>query len=395
VCSAVGWLVAILGAACNGPSSHSLAGQSTTRETPPGASERAASGAARPGPDVARQNSAEGVRPKAAEVAGARPLPTFEHLGYARPVAQVLACGPLGFVRLIEQGFEVYSYRNLTRTARYEDGAFTHVTEQPGYSYLLVGAGPSLLYYQANPRLTVLGHLPALGPFTIWADPQARERLWVHYLKDDAVHHFELPRDSERAGELLGSLALPNFDGNLLARLTAGQWIYAAYSESGGADPFAGGPAAGKQLRLVDGARTAWLGGFPAQSEAAAAGSGVGVWLLSMRGALAFELSPLDRLVPNGAIDLASEPWVAVTEGGRLAVIGQEVKARTRLWTLQVVETGKTRALLPLSFDDAADVRSASRRALCLVPGRPWVVVGGPNELRVIDYTTGAELLAR
>jgi hypothetical protein len=114
-----------------------------------------------------------------------------------------------------------------------------------------------------------------------------------------------------------------------------------------------------------------------------------------MRGALAFELSPLDRLVPNGAIDLASEPWVAVTEGGRLAVIGQEVKARTRLWTLQVVETGKTRALLPLSFDDAADVRSASRRALCLVPGRPWVVVGGPNELRVIDYTTGAELLAR
>src|SRR5690606_25505692 len=89
------------------------------------------------------------------------PSPLFEHLGYARPPAQTLACGQLGFVRLTEPGFEVYSYQRQTRVARHEHGAYTHVTAQAGYSYLLVGGGASLLYYQANPNRLSLGHLPA------------------------------------------------------------------------------------------------------------------------------------------------------------------------------------------------------------------------------------------
>lgn len=66
-----------------------------------------------------------------------------------------------------------------------------------------------------------------------------------------------------------------------------------------------------------------------------------------------------------------------------------------RHWSVQVVEAGKAGAPLPLRLDDAGGVASASRRSVCLVPGRMWVVVGGPTELRVVDYATGAELLAR
>jgi hypothetical protein len=288
-------------------------------------------------------------------------------------------------VRLIEPGFEVYSYQTLTRTARYKDGAFTHVTDQPGYSFLLVGDGPSLVYYQANPRLTPLGHLHAIGPFTIWADHQDRERVWVHYLKDDAVHHFALPRDVERAGALLGTVALANFTGTLLARLTAGQWVYASNSESGG----------GAQLRLVDGTRTAWLGGIPAQAEAAVPGAGIGLWLLSTRQAMAFELSPLDHLMPRGAVDLPSEPWAATSAGERLAVLSQEVKGTKRHWSVQVVEAGRPFTPLALALNEADEIASLSRLSMCLAPDRPWVVVGSPRGLQVIDYTTGEALLVR
>lgn len=335
-----------------------------------------------PTPAVYPESAAERRTP-IVQAGLARSSPTFEHLGYARPAAQVVACGPLGFVRLTEPGFEVYSYQPLRRTARYAHGAFTHVTPQPGYSYILVGAGPSLLYYQANPRSTPLGHLPAIGPFTIWADQQHRERLWVHYLKDDAVHHFALPRDTELAAQLHQSVALPSFDGTLLARLATGQWIYSAHNESG----------TGVQWRSSTGARTAWLGGLPAQTQAVVPAAGADLWLVLPHAALGYRMSPLDQLLPNGNITLQGEPWVATSEGGRLAMLSQAVSDSKRQWRVQVLATGRLRATLPLTSNATDDIRSAARRALCLAPQRPWVVVAGPSELRVINYATGRELL--
>lgn len=327
------------------------------------------------------------------------PPPTFERLGYSRPSAQVLACGPLGFVRLTERGFEVYSYSTLRRTARYPDGVFTHVVNQPGYSYLLVGAGSSLLYYQANPRLTPLGHLHAIGPFVMWADQQDRKRIWVHYLKDDAVHHFALSRDTKQAAALLGSVALPNFAGTVLARLTAGQWLYAAHgewtSDVEGAGPGCSGDSpVNCPLRLADGTRSAWVGATPPGIEAVVSGAGSKLWLVSSKRAQAFDLDPLDRLRPHGTADLAGEPWLAVSEGGRLAVLSQRVEAGRRRWTLQLEDGAHSGEPLELAVKDAGDVAAAARRGACLVPARPWVVVGGPSDLRVIDYATREELLS-
>lgn len=315
---------------------------------------------------------------------GASP-PLFERLGYARPPAQTLACGQLGFVRLTDAGFEVYSYQRQTRTARHEHGAFTHVIAQPGYSYLLVGGGASLLYYQANPNHSSLGHLPALGAFTIWPDPQHRERVWVHYAKDDAIVHFALPRDTARPPEALGTVPLAHFDGSLLTRLTAGQWLFGARSEAETAS----------QLGLVDGSRAAWLGGFPADTEALLPGAGARVWLLSRRQVRTFEGTVTERLEPRGAVDLAGEPWVAASDGPRLAVLTQRLGDGQRQWRVQVVSTAKTSPPVELGLSDAGSIASAARRGICLVPDRAWVIVGGPTELFVINYATGEVLLQR
>lgn len=314
----------------------------------------------------------------------ARHLAPGLEFGYAQPPPQVLACGPLGFVRLTEPGFEGYSYQTLTRTARQREGAFTHVTDQPGYSFLFVGAGPSLVYYQANPRFVGLGHLPALGPLQIWPDVEQRERLWVHFLKDDAVHHFELPKAASGRAALVGSVTLSGFDGRRLARLYGGQWVYSAFSEA----------TSEPRLRWQDGARSAWLGVFPSDTEAVVGGVGMGLWLLSPRQAYAFEVTPLDQLLGRGQRALPSKPWAAASDGGRLAVLGQASRGKTRVWSAVVSDAG---ALYEreIVFSDANDVGAAARRGVCLAPGRPWVVVGGPRELRVLDYVSGELLLTR
>lgn len=328
----------------------------------------------------------------------ASPSPSLPHLaghstaslplGYASPKAQTLACGTLALLRLTAPGFEAYSYRTLARVQRRRDGAYTHVVEQPGYGFVLVGSGPSLFFYQANPRFTPLGHLPAIGPLTIWADAQQRHRLWVHYLKDDAVHHFELPRDEQKTAQLLSSVPLTHFDGVRLERLIGGQWLYGAHGE------FATEP----RLRLIDGARSAWLGASAPQVQGLAPGRGMDVWTIGPSTALRYEIDPLDRVTTSDVLEFWGEPWVAASQGGRLGVLSHRTIANERQWQLQVIDGATSKAPFSVALparEDGPDLRVALGRSLCLVPGRTWAAVGGISELYIVDYAKGEIVLQR
>lgn len=303
--------------------------------------------------------------------------PASLRLGYAHPVAQTVACGPLGFVHLTERGFDAYDYSNLRRTLTYRHLAFTHVVAQPGYSFLLVGAGNSLLYYQANTRLTALAHLPALGPLHVWPDTQRRERLWVHYLKDDAVHHFELPRKVKERALLLSSVALYGYGGRGLARLAAGQWLYIAQNESGGAG-----------LRMVDGTRRVWV--HPSWStDTLVAASALRFWSIEAERVAQFEVTPLDRLHPHGVTELAGEIWAAVSDGPRLASLSQTADGARRVWTLQVNEYNRWHAMELADLSGTDQPVEARDVSLCLVPDRPWVVWGRRDGVQVVDFERG------
>lgn len=303
--------------------------------------------------------------------------PASLRLGYARPVPQTLACGPLGFVHLTEHGFDAYSYATLGRILRYRQGQFTHVVDQPGYSFLLVGPGSSLLYYQANHRLTALAHLPALGPLHLWPDAQKRERLWLHYLKDDAVHHFELPRRVNERARLLSSVGLEGYRGGGLTRLAAGQWIYVAHTESDVST-----------LRVVEGSRRFWLS--PSSSaDSLVAGSSGEFWSIDAAHISRFEFTPLGRLRPSDVKDAGGEVWAAVSEGGRLAFLAQTTDGARRRWALGVRASNGWHAVELPNLTGRDEPAAARDLTLCLVPNRPWVVWGGREEVRVLDFETG------
>lgn len=310
--------------------------------------------------------------------------PVSLKLGYARPLRQTLACGPLGFVRLLEPGFEAVSYTTWQSTLRRPRGAFTHVVEQPGYSFLLVGRESSLAYYQANVRLTQLSHFPALGPLRIWADAQSRERLWVHYLKDDAVHHFELPRDVHLPARLLHSISLPNFDGRRLIRLQGGQWLFGAHGE------FAEAP----RLRWTDGRHQLWLeGGW--EGVALVAGQAMNFWAVYPERVVSHRMEPLDKAIQVQASMLQGDPWGAVSQGDRLAVLSHRVVDGRRRWSAQVVTPARTHHVEFPDLEDPGTPEFATQLTLCLPPERTLVVVGSSRDVRVVDYVTQKTLFRR
>lgn len=368
------WIVLLVGEfACRGPTR-------TNRATAPDISV----------PDVQSASPLVSVTPGAPErgrpglddsAIAAHSRPASLRLGYARPVRQTLACGALGFVRLTEPGFEAYSYATLTRTMRRGEGAFTHVVAQPGYSFLLVGSGTSLLYYQANPRLTPLGHLPALGPMRIWQDAQQRDRVWAHYLKDDAVHHFELPRNVRHSARLLSSAPLPDFDGTQVVRLVGGQWIYRANSE------FAAAP----RLRLVDGQRRVWLtSGLSA--EIVVPGGGMNLWAIDTHRITRHEITPLDQVIPGAGSSLVGETWAAVGEGERLALLSQHSAGEGRRWGVQVVVGSRSYYVKLPHLAGRDSPQLANGLTLCLVPGRTWVVLGDRSDVHIVDYAAGSSV---
>ncbi len=261
------------------------------------------------------------------------------------------------------------------------EGAFTHVVAQPGYSFLLVGSGSSLLYYQANPRLTPLGHLPALGPLWSWADAQQRHRLWVHYLKDDAVHHFELSRNVKRPAELLSTVSLPGFDGNRVVRLVGGQWVYTAHNEF----------AAAGRLRLVEGLRHVWLG-TALSADVFVPGGGMNLWATDTHHITRYEITPLDQVLPVTGLPLVGEPWAAVSEGERLALLSQSSSEGPRQWGVQVVGNGRSFDVRLPDLTDRNAPELAKHLTLCLAPGRTWVVIGDRRDVRVVDYVAGTTL---
>lgn len=305
-------------------------------------------------------------------------------LGYARPLRQTLACGSLGFVRLLEPGFEAVSYATWQPTLRRARGEFTHVVEQPGHSFLFVGRDSSLAYYQANLRLTRLSHLPALGPLHIWADAQSRERLWVHYLKDDAVHHFELPKDVDVPARLLHSVPLPDFDGRHLIRLHGGQWLFGAHGEF----------AEESRLRWTDGKYRAWLDGRW-DGVALVAGQAMDFWAVHPERVVSYRVTPLDKAEQLRLSMLHGEPWGAVNQGGRLAVLTHRVSEGRRQWSTQVVTQTHTYHVELPDFDDPGTPDFATRLTLCLPPQRTLVVVGNSSDVRVVDYVTQKTLFRR
>lgn len=309
-------------------------------------------------------------------------------VGFRLPPEQVLACGELGLVRIVTAGFEAWSFEPLRRSFASDQATFTHVVPQEGHSYLLLGPRESWVYYLPNPRLSAYGRVPALGPFQVWPDPRRREWLWVHYLKDDAVHRFELAGERQDAS-LSATVRLPRFSGPTVARLTTGAWLYPASPEA---------TSAPNAWLSVIGERSVQQPSIPEQTIASSRSwRSDRAWALSPTQAM---LLALDRPgAPQLTVDLVGAPYALDEEGRRLAVVTQRQTPRQRQWFVEVIEASGKHSVLELAQRGGSGAdglkQDTSDRDVCLVPTRPWVVVGGRTSLQILDYSTERVVLAR
>jgi hypothetical protein len=88
--------------------------------------------------------------------------------------------------------------------------------------------------------------------------------------------------------------------------------------------------------------------------------------------------------VPGVVIDVSSE-------GPRLGVLSLEAEGQFYRPMVTVFEHGKQRGRVELGPSPA--LTGQPELDLCLLPGRPWVVVGGRYWLQLLDWTT-SRLLA-
>lgn len=376
VCARWQWWGAVVAAlvGCDG-SSHELRRPTPNHESKPLSPEQA--------PTRSAVVHAEGER---APKATAQPLPRLpsyrKHAGVEQPRSQLVACSELGFVRLLPVGFEGYRLYDRSLTFRSTKRTFTHVVAQAGHSYLLLGPHESLLYYQPHTRVEALARLPALGPFRIWPDARHHEWVWVHYLRDDAVHRFELPRltppgtDEQKSAKasLQTSVELAGFDRKSVERTVYGRWVY---------------------TRAEDDAAIVLMSGF---GEGVAHVRAASV-TLTIDERIGRTNEPTARSL---VVELAGYPFSVVEAEGRLAVVTHTARADGRDWQLEVIEASghvhrvtlpnRTGSVQAAHVDEFAE--EVANRSVCLVPGKPWAVVGGRTSVRLFDYRTSTPLLA-
>jgi hypothetical protein len=74
----------------------------------------------------------------------------------------------------------------------------------------------------------------------------------------------------------------------------------------------------------------------------------------------------------------------AAQEGERVAVLSMELVENTYQPTATIFSNGKQ--LLWLAIGRSIGSREQPKLDLCLVPGRPWIVVGGMLWVQLIDW---------
>ncbi len=254
------------------------------------------------------------------------------------------------------------------------------MVSQAGHGYLMVGPVESLLYYQPNTRVQSLARLPAWVRSSVWSDVRRRDWVWVHYLRDDAVHRFELPAGTLGQGGVVWDEHLTLVKAVLLESVQ----LLRVRRQKCGTRVFGGFIARAPTLNRPT-MMCCWfrIGGKTGSAQARES---------------SVTLASSDGRKAN--VELRGYPFSMVEADGRIALVTHHTSSDRREWQLEVkTSAGKIRRVdLPgqQELEQAGQDHFATEvtnRSLCFVPGKPWVVVGGKTAAWVFDYDSGRTLL--
>jgi hypothetical protein len=305
---------------------------------------------------------------------------------------QLVACEGLHFYRITEDSLHVFEASTrvpppqlrgsatASHSARIEVGNPRNVIAL-GKNRVLVAGEKNTFRYQTGAKEAEPGTPLASGaPSFLWRDRKSDASFWVRALGEKKLHRYTWPSGAEPPAitAKLGHSVEPlsEFDARLFVVLSNGVPLYS--TKEGLSEP----------------SKVGSVGPLPSRSKPGtivfADAAHDRYWTADASGALTLSkvVQPkpplLSARVPGVVID-------AAVEGDRVAVLTMELEAQVYRPTVTVFAKHGPEGQLSIGPSMAHLGQPALD--LCLIEGRPWVVVGGRQWLQLLDWA-GPRLLA-
>ncbi len=303
---------------------------------------------------------------------------------------QFVACSGRAFYRITPKALEVFeasaeipppqlrgsaTATQMARIAIHEASNLIPVADR---GVLVIAKEGVFRYDKGRKQARARAPIPAPAPLFAWADSKNIGDFWVRSRGEHSVRRYALaalaPSGSSPVGPATnaGTLhELAAFDGRLFSVLSNGTPVYST-SEGlmhGGQAPSAlpvklPAPPKGTTLLFADAS--------PDRFWSADSGGNLGLWDGKQN-------APITTAhIPGGVIDAAHE-------GDRVAVLSMELSGRRHQPVVTLFSNGRQEGQLRLGASPAS--RPQPELDLCLLSGRPWVVVGGPRWMQLFDWS--------
>lgn len=302
---------------------------------------------------------------------------------------QLVACGERDFYRITQSALQVFEIapqqpppqirgsRVARQTTEIKVNQPSNVVPFGKRSVLVLGKDALLGYELGQTQARSYTPLPVAGPLVAWAEPRAGGSLRLRRAADTKLEEYTLaPLASGAAGAPSNAVPatpravpLPEFDGRLFTMLADGTPLFT----TGKGLVRLGHETKPLALPELSGPATLLLPDSSAERYWAADATGkLGLWSVAQPAA------PLSTSsVPGVVIDAAADAT-------RVAVLGIEAFGHEYRPAVTVFVNGKQQVRLPLGPQAAA--LGQPQIDVCLVRGRPWVVVGGALWLQLLDW---------
>jgi len=303
---------------------------------------------------------------------------------------QLIACGERDFYRITSSALQVFEIASVLPPPQIRGSRVAIQTNEVAVTEplnvfsptkkraLVIAKGGVLRYELGEKQAKRYAPIAAAAPLVAWPDPRRPDSFRVHVAGTPSVQDFTLTGPLSAAS---GSLppppqvarkvtALSGFDARLFTVLTDGMLLYSTPSGL----VRRGREVPGIPFRQFSGPATTLFADASASRYWAADASGK-LALLDQEGA-----SPLaTSRVPGVVID-------AAVEGDKVAVLSVELVAQSYAPTVTVFSNGKEQARLRIGANVAA--RGQPQLDLCLIAGRPWVLVANATKLQLLDWSS-------
>jgi hypothetical protein len=308
---------------------------------------------------------------------------------------QLVACGEREFYRITQRSLDVFQVaeqqpppqirgnRIARQVAAIELTNPLNVVPFATKGALVVAETAVVRYQPGQPQEQRFAPIPVRGALSVLPDPRRAEAFRVRTLGEAKLEGYalsSLPREPARgdagpppslAKVTPGEVPLPDFDSRLFTLLADGAPLFSTpkglVRGVGDASPVAL-PQLSAQPTLL------FADASPQRYWAADASGKLGLW--DFKDAAA---PVLTSSVPGVVIDAAAE-------GDRVAVLSIELTGDSYRPAVAIFANGKEEARLSLGPN--IGLTSQPKLDLCLIAGRPWVVVGGRQWLQLFDWST-------